>query len=191
LTTVTRWREDATRDGYGSFCYVRDVDRGTKWSNTWQPTTRGSRRGEAVFMQSRAEFRRVDEQIEAHTLISVSPEDDVELRRLSLTNRSERRRSIEVTTYAEVALATAAAAADVERGRIADERFKRDLLRDHVVERALRVAREPANDLVDFRFRAALLLGFRDVVRVHAREGHLKNTVGRHGGSGVGIFGGR
>jgi cellobiose phosphorylase len=102
---VTRWREDATRDHWGQFCYLRDLDDGVFWSNTWQPTTRGGRRGEAVFMQSRAEFRRVDWQIEAHTLVSVSPEDDVELRRLSLTNRSERRRSIEVTTYAEVALA--------------------------------------------------------------------------------------
>ena len=102
---VTRWREDATRDCWGQFCYLRDLDSGIVWSNSWQPTVRGSRSGEAIFMQSRAEFRRVDEQIEAHTLVSVSPEDDVELRRLSLTNRSERRRSIEVTTYAEVSLA--------------------------------------------------------------------------------------
>ena len=102
---VTRWREDATRDCWGQFCYLRDLDTGVVWSNSWQPTTRGVRSGEAIFMQSRAEFRRVDEQIEAHTLVSVSPEDDVELRRLSLTNRSERRRTIEVTTYAEVALA--------------------------------------------------------------------------------------
>ena len=102
---VTRWREDATRDNWGQFCYLRDLDDGSVWSTTWQPTTRGGRNGKAVFMQSRAEFQRVDGQIEAHTLVSVSPEDDVELRRLSLTNRSERRRSIEVTTYAEVALA--------------------------------------------------------------------------------------
>jgi len=102
---VTRWREDATRDGWGQFCYLRDLDSGAVWSNTWQPTTHGDRRGEAVFMQSRAEFRRIDDQIEAHTLVSVSPEDDVELRRLSLTNRSDHRRAIEVTTYAEVALA--------------------------------------------------------------------------------------
>ena len=103
---VTRWREDATRDCWGQFCYLRDVDSGVVWSNTWQPTTRGGRgSGEAIFMQSRAEFRRVDEQIEAHTLVSVSPEDDVELRRLSLTNRSERRREIEVTTYSEVVIA--------------------------------------------------------------------------------------
>jgi cellobiose phosphorylase len=102
---VTRWREDATRDCWGQFCYLRDLDSGVIWSNTWQPTTHGGRSGEAIFMQSRAEFRRIDEQIEAHTLVSVSPEDDVELRRLSLTNRSERRRTIEVTTYAEVVIA--------------------------------------------------------------------------------------
>ena len=35
---VTRWREDATRDCYGSFCYVRDLDSGALWSNAWQPT---------------------------------------------------------------------------------------------------------------------------------------------------------
>ncbi len=102
---VTRWREDTTRDCWGQFCYLRDLDSGVVWSNTWQPTTSGGHRGEAVFMQSRAEFRRVVEQIESHTLVSVSPEDDVELRRLSITNRSERRREIEVTSYAEVALA--------------------------------------------------------------------------------------
>ena len=102
---VTRWREDTTRDCWGQFCYLRDLDSGVIWSNTWQPTTGGGPGGEAVFMQSRAEFRRVVESIEMHTLVSVSPEDDVELRRLSLTNRSDRRRAIEVTTYAEVALA--------------------------------------------------------------------------------------
>ena len=102
---VTRWREDTTRDNWGQFCYLRDLDSGAVWSNTWQPTTGEGHRGEAVFMQSRVEFRRVVENIESHTLVSVSPEDDVELRRLTLTNRSERTRTIEVTTYAEVALA--------------------------------------------------------------------------------------
>ena len=102
---ITRWREDSTRDCWGQFCYLRDVDSGDVWSSTWQPTTQGDRHGETVFMQSRAEFRRVDWQIKAHTLISVSTEDDVELRRLTLTNRSDRRRLIEVTSYAEVSLA--------------------------------------------------------------------------------------
>tara|TARA_R110002111_G_scaffold144910_2_gene211249 strand:- start:84352 stop:93141 length:8790 start_codon:yes stop_codon:yes gene_type:complete len=105
---VTRWREDATRDSYGSFCYLRDVDSGAVWSNSWQPTTSPTKGYEAIFTQARAEFRRTDHRIETYTQISVSPEDDIELRRVTLTNRSEKPRSIEVTSYAEVVLATQA-----------------------------------------------------------------------------------
>ncbi len=103
---VTRWREDATRDHYGSFCYVRDLESGALWSNAWQPTTKSATHYEAIFTQARAEYRRSDDQIETYTQISVSPEDDIELRRVTLTNRSEFSRTLEVTSYAEVVLAT-------------------------------------------------------------------------------------
>lgn len=102
---VTRWREDSTRDNYGSFCYLRDVDSRIMWSNAWQPTTSPTRGYEAIFTQARAEFRRSDAGIETYTQISVSPEDDIELRRVTLTNRTESSRRIEVTSYAEVVLA--------------------------------------------------------------------------------------
>ncbi|HVJ82753.1 MAG TPA: glucoamylase family protein [Planctomycetia bacterium] len=102
---VTRWREDATRDCHGSFCYVRDRESGALWSNSWQPTTKPAGSYEAIFTQSRAEFRRTDDQIETYTQISVSPEDDIELRRVTLTNRSETPRILDVTSYAEVVLA--------------------------------------------------------------------------------------
>jgi len=105
---VTRWREDVTRDHYGNFCYIRDVDSGIVWSTAWQPTNKPPKHYEAIFTQARAEFRRTDEQIETYTQISVSPEDDIELRRVTLTNRSERPRTIEVTSYSEVVLATQA-----------------------------------------------------------------------------------
>jgi cyclic beta-1,2-glucan synthetase len=78
------------------------------WSNTWQPTAKVPKSYEAIFTQARAEFRRTDEQIETYTQISVSPEDDIELRRVTLTNRSDTRRTIEITSYAEVVLATQA-----------------------------------------------------------------------------------
>ncbi len=45
---------------------------------------------EAIFTQARAEFRQRHAEIEIHTEISVSPEDDVELRRVTLTNHSSR-----------------------------------------------------------------------------------------------------
>ena len=102
---VTRWREDATRDSYGSFCYLRDLDAGTLWSTAWQPTLKAGKRYHAIFTQSRAEFRRSDERIHTHTEIAVSPEDDVELRRVTIKNRSRVARTIEITSYAEVVLA--------------------------------------------------------------------------------------
>ena len=103
--SVSRWREDATTDDWGTFIYLRDCDTDKYWSTAYQPTRRKADRYEAIFVQARAEYRRRDEAIEAHTEISVSPEDDVEIRRVTLTNQSPRSRHIEVTSYAEVVLA--------------------------------------------------------------------------------------
>src|SRR5205814_7941425 len=100
-----RWREDATRDCSGPFCYLRDLDSGALWSTAWQPTLKSSKRYHSLFTQSRAEFRRSDDRIDTHTEISVSPEDDIELRRITITNRSRTTRTIDVTSYAEVVLA--------------------------------------------------------------------------------------
>ena len=108
---VTRWREDATRDNWGTFCYLRDVASGEFWSTAHQPTLKRADSYEAIFSEGRAEFRRHDHDFETHTEIVVSPEDDIELRRIHITNRSRSRRTIEVTSYAEVVLAPSAAEA--------------------------------------------------------------------------------
>ncbi len=102
---ITRWREDITSDGWGTFIYLRDRDTGKYWSTAYQPTLCRADYYEAIFVQARAEYRRRDHAIEAHTEICVSPEDDVEIRRVTLTNQSTRTRHIEVTSYAEVVLA--------------------------------------------------------------------------------------
>ena len=106
---VTRWREDTTRDNWGTFCYIRDVASGEFWSNTHQPTLKRAETYEAMFSEGRAEFRRHDLDYDTHTEIVVSPEDDIELRRVRITNRARIRRTIEVTSYAEVVLAAPAA----------------------------------------------------------------------------------
>jgi cellobiose phosphorylase len=106
---VTRWREDAARDAMGTFCYLRDVASNEVWSAGFQPTLKPSSAYEAIFSQSRAEFRRRELELETHTEVTVSPEDDAELRRISITNCSRFRRTIELTSYAEVVLASAAA----------------------------------------------------------------------------------
>lgn len=107
--TVTRWREDVTRDHWGSFCYLRDVQSGAVWSAGHQPVRRMPLNYEVSFSEEKAEFWRLDANIVTHMEIVVSPEDNAELRRISLTNRSTQVREIEVTSYAEIVLATPAA----------------------------------------------------------------------------------
>jgi cyclic beta-1,2-glucan synthetase len=102
---ITRWREDATSDDWGTFIYLRDRDTGRYWSSAYQPTRRKADHYEAIFAQARAEYRRRDQGIETHTEISVSPEDDTEIRRVTLSNLTSDTRHIEVTSYAEVVLA--------------------------------------------------------------------------------------
>ena len=79
------------------------------WSTAHQPTRHEAAAYEAIFSEGRVEFRRRDENIETYTEIVVSPEDDIELRRVRITNRSRVARTLDVTSYAEVVLASAAA----------------------------------------------------------------------------------
>ncbi|HYE64262.1 MAG TPA: glucoamylase family protein [Pyrinomonadaceae bacterium] len=105
---VTRWREDVVRDDWGSFCYLRDVRTGEMWSAGYQPMGRTPTAYEVAFSEDKAEFWRRDAGIVTHMEIIVSPEDNAEVRRVTLKNYSSRVREIEVTSYAEVVLATPA-----------------------------------------------------------------------------------
>ncbi len=109
---VTRWQEDSTRDNWGTFCYVREFNAGEPghfWSTAFQPTLAQPDSYEVIFSEGRAEFRRRDSNFDMHTEIVVSQEDDIELRRTRIINRSRSRRTIDITSYAEVVLAPAAA----------------------------------------------------------------------------------
>ena len=106
---LTRWREDSTCDGWGAFCYIRDLETQTFWSSGFHPSGRDADSYEVTFAPDRAVIRRRDESIETFTEITVSPEDDAEIRRVSLTNHSRVIRELELTSYAEVVLAPHAA----------------------------------------------------------------------------------
>ncbi|HMW30579.1 MAG TPA: glucoamylase family protein, partial [Plasticicumulans sp.] len=106
---LTRWREDGTCDDRGLFFYLRDTASGAVWSAGFQPVRVRPPVFSATFSEGRAEFLRRDGDIELRMEVVVSPEDDIELRRLHLTNRGTSVRSIELTSFAEVALAPPAA----------------------------------------------------------------------------------
>jgi cyclic beta-1,2-glucan synthetase len=102
---LTRWRADATCDAWGTFFYVHDVDANRLWCNSYHPTGGKIEQFSVNFTLDRAEFRRVDHDVECETEIIVVPEDDAEIRRMTLINRSERVRHLELTSYIELAMA--------------------------------------------------------------------------------------
>ena len=106
---TTRWREDATRDHWGAWFFLRDTATGAVWSATYQPTAVEADTYEATFVEGRAEFRRRDGTIASVLDVVVSPEDEAEVRRVSIANHGREPRDIEVTSYGELVLAPAAA----------------------------------------------------------------------------------
>ncbi len=102
---ITRWREDATRDHWGSHIYLRDSESGAYWSAGFQPTAVEPDSYQVKFAEDRVRISRTDGSISSMLEVIVSPEDDAELRRLTLTNTGSRARYIEVTSYMEVLLA--------------------------------------------------------------------------------------
>ncbi|MFY9550769.1 MAG: glucoamylase family protein, partial [Thermoanaerobaculia bacterium] len=106
---VTRWREDTTRDPWGTYVFLADGSSGKVWSAGYQPAGVEPDSYEAVYSEDRVEIHRSDGLITTSLRVVVSTEDDAEMRQVSLTNRGTRPREIEVTSYAEIVLAPPAA----------------------------------------------------------------------------------
>jgi cyclic beta-1,2-glucan synthetase len=102
---VTRWREDATCDNWGSYILLRNVTTGEAWSATWQPIGLEPQSYNATFGEDRVEFTRQDRLIVTSLSVLVSAEDDAEVRRVTLANLADEPCEIEVTSYAELVLA--------------------------------------------------------------------------------------
>ena len=106
---VSRWQEDVTCDGWGSYVFLRDRTSGAVWSAGYQPTAAEPDHYDVSFSEGRAEITRRDGAITTVLEVAVSSEADAEVRRVSITNHGLRIRDIDVTSYAELVLASQAA----------------------------------------------------------------------------------
>jgi cyclic beta-1,2-glucan synthetase len=106
---VTRWREDATRDDFGSYIFLRDVRSGEVWSAGLQPSGVEPANYTVTFNEDRATFERRDGTLTTTLDVIVSSESDAEVRQISITNNGTRMRELEITSYAELVLAPQAA----------------------------------------------------------------------------------
>ncbi|MGD0563212.1 MAG: glucoamylase family protein [Roseiarcus sp.] len=102
---LTRWREDATCDDFGSYIFIKDVRTGVAWSAGFQPSGVEPDHYAVVFNEDRAEVTRRDGSLTTTLDVLVSAEDDAEVRRVSITNSGSRMREVEITSYAELVLA--------------------------------------------------------------------------------------
>jgi cyclic beta-1,2-glucan synthetase len=102
---VSRWRNDPTADHWGQFCYVRDHSSRQVWSVCHQPVGRKPDWYEVLYAVDKAEFRRRDGDVETHLEVAVSPESNVEARRVRLVNHGLRAHELELTSYLELSLA--------------------------------------------------------------------------------------
>lgn len=104
---ITRWREDPTCDGWGSYFFLRDVDAGNVWSAGFQPLAVNPDAYSLAFDEGSARIERRDGNLSTKLEVIVD-EGDVELRRITLHNHGANDRKIELTTYCELVLASPA-----------------------------------------------------------------------------------
>ena len=106
---LTRWRADTTLNNWGTWIYMQDRERagqesGSLWSASYQPSGVSPQSREVYFSAHMAEFLRQDGNISSLLEITVSPDDDLEIRRITLTNHGDVRRRLRLTSYGEVSL---------------------------------------------------------------------------------------
>ncbi|MBS0636940.1 MAG: hypothetical protein JSS12_05475, partial [Verrucomicrobia bacterium] len=102
---VYRWRADTTCDSWGSFCYIKNCTKHSIWSAGYQPTKNLGKSYSVNFKTDKAEIKRRDGDIETILEIVVSPEDNAEVRMMTLINHSDEMQEIELTSYLELVLA--------------------------------------------------------------------------------------
>lgn len=96
-----RWRSDLYANT-GHYIYIKDMHKDMLWSATYNPTKKEPEEYQAIFHPHKAEFKRTDGDITSHTEVSLSPNYDIEIRKVTLTNNGKDLKQIEITSYMEV-----------------------------------------------------------------------------------------
>jgi cyclic beta-1,2-glucan synthetase len=102
---ITRWRDDLLRDAYGSFIYLRVAGQERVSSLTSHPAPHPDWLYKTTFLADRVEFEAKSLELEATTTVLVSPEDDTELRSVTLLNVSAHEITLDLVSCFEAVLA--------------------------------------------------------------------------------------
>jgi len=102
---LTRWRSDPTLDNWGTWIYIRDEQHGDLWSATKHPTRTSPSSYQVTYRPASVSFHQQTNDITSQLQIAIHPQDDLEIRLLSLSNHSGETRELTITSYGEVCLA--------------------------------------------------------------------------------------
>lgn len=97
---LNRYRKITEQD-YGMFVYIKDLENGKFWSNTYAPTNIEPDKYNIVFASDRINFLRQDGCITTKTEIIVTKEHNAEIRKITFRNHSDKDKELELTTYTE------------------------------------------------------------------------------------------
>ena len=97
---LNRYRK-VTKQDYGIFLFMRDVDNDYVWSNTYSPMNVKPDKYEVVFAADKIKFMRRDKDISTKTEIVVCKSHHAEIRRITFINESNEDKCLELTSYTE------------------------------------------------------------------------------------------
>lgn len=101
---LTRWRKDYLLGSYGFHVFLKSLETNKIWSATYEPLREEPDSFQVTFAMDKVIFTRVDDLLTTQTEIVVAPEDDVEIRRMTLSNNGQQDVVLEVTSYGELVL---------------------------------------------------------------------------------------
>ena len=139
-SAITRWREDGTRDPWGSWFYLRCMESGEVWSPSAQPLGLDPAAIETRFDEHAARFAHRRGGLTTTLEIAVDPGSALEMRGIGLRNDGDRARDIEITSYLELVLGS-------PRGDASHPAFSKMFVQTHAhdgVLLATRRKREPS-----------------------------------------------
>lgn len=97
---INRYRN--VDDNYGTFLYIKDIDKKEIWTNTYEPFLKEPDRYNVTFEPGTIKFIREDNKITTKTEVIITKEHNAEIRKVTFNNGSNKTVHLDVSSYSEL-----------------------------------------------------------------------------------------
>lgn len=98
---ITRYKDNVRES---NFIYIKDIRNNKIWTNVKKPNLKEPDEYSIIFSPAMCKFIRTDEDVDTITKIAISPEDNVEIRKIEINNHSAEEKSLDVISFLESVL---------------------------------------------------------------------------------------